>query len=233
MRSFVPVVIALVVGIVAGSWQPRGELLELRGEVDELRKVAARPCRQGGAGSLAEIFRMPEEQGPPSPPRGSADPSAPPDPPPPPGLAAGDAPPPGPEAPLSAESAEDAVATLKAGLDARRAQALQALTEQAELDEEQVAEVDAIMDQMNAELKTAVDQMVTEVLANGEVDRREMMEFGADALDIVLDADDRMRELLPEDVYAGVDDATVDPFSYVSGDTLASAVRLQGLPGFE
>jgi len=229
MRYFVPMVVALVVGIVAGSWQPRGELLELREEADTLRKRAARPCRQGGAGSLSEIFRMPEEG---SRSEAPSDPEPAPDAPT--GPVPGDDGAPAPDpAPADPATREDTVAALKAGLDARRAQALQSLVEQAELDDEQVAEVDAVMDRMNADLKQAVDEMVQEVLANGEVDRREMMEFGADALDIVLEADDRMREILPEDVYASVDDASVDPFSYVSGDTLASAVRLEGLKGFE
>jgi hypothetical protein len=108
---------------------------------------------------------------------------------------------------------------------------LQALAEQAELSDAQMDDVEEVMGEMNAQLKTEIDRMVADVLAAGEVDRRDMMEFGATALDIVLVADDRMRALVPAGVE--VDDAAVDPFSYISGDTVAALVRLEGLPGFE
>lgn len=230
MKLFVPVVVSLVVGIVLGGWQPRGELLALRKEADDLRAEARKPCRGGGASTLSGIFRVPEgaEDDRPTPPRGagSETPSAPEAPIE--GTPSG-APPPGP----APENAEQAMAAMKATLDARRAQALQALTEQGDLSDDQVQAVEQIMDQMNHDLKQAVDQMVEETLAHGEVDRREMLEFGADALDIVLAADDQMRNTLPKEVYEAVDDPSVDPFSYVSGEALASAVKLEGLPGFE
>ncbi len=228
MKLFFPIVLSLVAGLVLGSWQPRGELLALRAEVDDLRAQARRPCRSGGASTLSGIFRVPEEEEgerrPPAPDRGPPTPN--------------EGPPPGPEgiadaAPAGPQDPEQTIAAMKATLDARRAQALQALVEQGELTDEQVDSVDQIMDDMNAQLKTAVDEMVTETLAAGDFDRREMLEFGADALDIVLAADDRMRDTLPKDAYAAVDDEAVDPFSYVSGDTLESAARLDGMPGFE
>ncbi len=225
MKLFFPIVLSLVAGIVLGSWQPRGELLTLRKEADALRVQAKKPCRAGGASTLSGIFRVPEDGDAPRPERVPS--SATPDdaPPPPPADAA-------PTGPAGART-EDAMAAMKATLDARRAQALQALTEQGDLTDAQVGEVDRIMDQMNADLKKAVDAMVDETLAAGEMDRRGMLEFGADALDIVLAADDQMRSTLPKEVFDNVDDQTVDPFSYVSGEALESAAKLEGMPGFE
>jgi hypothetical protein len=231
MKLFVPVVIALVVGIVLGSWQPRGDMLALRAEVDELRAEAKRPCRSGGARTLSGIFRVPEEApeaaDAASTPAGDV-PGAPPEP-----GQEGVAPPGAAPGPARPQSAQEAVGAMKATLEARRAQALQALIEQGNLSEEQVASVEGIMDDMNTELKRSVDAMVNEVVAAGAVDRRDMLDFGADALDIVIAADDRMRATLPPEVYDAVDDETVDPFSYVSGDALESAARLEGIPGFE
>ena len=225
MKLFLPIVLSLVAGIVLGSWQPRGELLTLRKEADGLRAQAKKPCRAGGASTLSGIFRVPEETDderaprapPPVPPGDTPDPVL------------GDTPTPAPPGPR----AEETMAAMKASLDARRAQALQALTEQGDLNDAQVGEVDQIMDRMNADLKKAVDAMVDETLAAGTMDRRGMLEFGADALDIVLAADDQMRSTLPKEVYDAVDDQTVDPFSYVSGEALQSAAKLEGMPGFE
>jgi hypothetical protein len=72
-----------------------------------------------------------------------------------------------------------------------------------------------------------------DALANGEVERRDMLGFAADALDVVLAADDAMRDALPEGALDGVDDTLVDPHAYISGDTLAPLTRLEGTPGLE
>lgn len=226
MKPFFPAVIALVVGIVLGAFQPRGELLALRGELDALRAKGGKPCAGDAAADIRSILRAaPQEMGRRSntdedatePTEGAEVPAdgapdvAP---------AAGDAP---------AESPAQVQEALVAAMDARRAQALQALTEQGDLSDDEVDSVNAAMDQMNREIKAEVDTFVEEALKNGEIDRRDILDFGAEALDIVIAADDRMRAALPEDVYVGVDDAAVDPFSYVSGDALTSLTRLEGI----
>jgi hypothetical protein len=60
-----------------------------------------------------------------------------------------------------------------------------------------------------------------------------MMEFGAEALDVVLAADDRMRDIIPPEVYAQIDASAVDPLSYISGETLDTVARLKDVKGPE
>lgn len=223
----------MVVGIVLGAWQPRGELLSLRAELDQLRAHGGKPCRGGAAESIRSILRAdapdlsldeePADEAPNVDGVATETPAeAPTD---------GEAPAEGPtDAPQTPEEMQEG---LRAALDARRAQALAALVEQGGLEEEEVDAVNAAMDQMNRELKAEVDAFVTDAASTGEVDRRDVMDFAAEALDIVIAADDRMRHALPADVYAQVDDSAVDPFSYVSGDTLDALARLEGVPVLE
>ena len=230
--------IALVLGIVLGAWQPRGELLEMRTELDAMKTAGGKPCRASAADSLRDLLRAP----------GGAvddsrrvrnvaptDPDAPTDE----GVATGGATVEGgeldPNAPSvaisDAEALEPGQEAMSAALDARRAQALAALTEQADLDEEDVAAVNAAMKQMNDELGAQIDAMVTSAVSDGELDRRDMMEFGAEALDVVLAADDRMRDIIPPEVYAQIDASAVDPLSYISGETLDTVARLKDVKG--
>lgn len=237
MRSFVGVVVALVVGIVIGAWQPRGEVLALRAKLEEAQKEAARAKR--GA-SLKEIQGLlgadggapsgdDRRRGPPWRKREGT----------------GEAPEAGvpqehegPEngaegrKPPSPEEIDQEIAALKSGLDARRAHALQALAEQGELDEAQVGEVEAVFDDMNAKLKTEVDKFVADAQAEGTVERRDMMEFAANALDVVISTDDALQAALPEEQYDALDEELADPLSYVSGDTVAALAQIAALPGF-
>lgn len=222
----------MVVGIVLGAWQPRGEMLVLRAEVDALKLAGAAPCRNSAARSIRSILRSDapdlgmDENGRRAAP--APDPS---------GATAqdGDGPAPdegGPEttddAP-SPRSTEEMREVMQAGLDARRAQALAALVEQGDLGDDDVEAVNATMDDMNRALKAEVDAFAEAALADGEVDRRDLMDFAAESLDIVIAADEQLRRALPEDVYDAVDDSAVDPFSYVSGDTLDALTRLEGV----
>ena len=118
---------------------------------------------------------------------------------------------------------------MRDALDARAAQARAALLEQADPTDEELAALDAAVDKMNTRLKAQVDAFVASVEAGGEPDRRELMEFAAEALDAVIEADDAFVGALPEDVRESVDAEVVDPFSYIDGETLESLARLEGL----
>ena len=236
MKSFVPAVLALVVGIVLGAWEPRGELLAARKEMDDLRaKSRSGDCRGGRAmDGIRDILhaRAPdtdEDAAEPAPPEkpgihvGKPHPDGGED------AAPAEAPPAPPPTP---EEIRKNVAAMQAGLDARRSQALAALTEQADLSDDQVTAVNAAMDEMNAKLKTEVDDFVTASNSGQDPDRRDMMEFAANTLDAVIAADDKMRDILPEDVYDSVDPEAVDPFSYISGDAVPGLADLKELPDF-
>ncbi len=240
MKSFVPAVIALVVGIVLGAWEPRGELLDARKQMDELRaKAHNSDCRGGKAlDGIRDLLhaKAPEElqdaAADDAEPKkrahlkmqvGEAKPVDPP-------TKDGDAP---PAPPLTPEEIKKSVSEMQAALDARRSQALAALTEQANLNDDQVAAVDAAMSEMNGKLKTEVDDFVTASNGGQDPDRRDAMEFAANTLDAVIAADDKMRDIIPADVYDTVDPEAVDPFSYISGDAVPGLANLKEIPDFQ
>lgn len=231
-RLFLVGVAALVFGTVLGAWQPRGELLDLRKTVAELEKDT-RACKRGAASAgIARIL-------------GGRDGAE--------SAATGERPQsptaPSDEVNLEVEAGAEAEAdfggseeaerggpgglpsdpaAMAAALDARAAQARAALIEQADPDDEALAEIDDAIEKMNTRLKAQVDAFADSMEGGVEPDRREMMEFAAEALDAVIEADDVFRDTLPEDVRAEVDDEAVDPFSYIDGSTLASIGRLEG-----
>jgi len=237
VKSFVPAVIALVIGIILGSWQPRGELLQARQEMDELRaKAKSSDCRGGRAiDGIRDILhaRTPDPG-----PDASADADAKR-----PGFhfQAGDKPNSpsadaggGPDAPpATPEEVQKQVAAMKAALDARRSQAMAALEEQADLSDEQSTAVDSAMADMNAQLKAEVDALVATANDGDVIERRDLMEFAANSLDTVIAADDKLRDIIPAEVYDTLDAETIDPFSYLSGDAVDSLSKLQALPEFE
>lgn len=230
MKHFVPVVVALVVGIVLGAWQPRGELLTMRAENDTLRaRIAAAERGRGPMegfrallGAERSAVAAPDARTPDAPAAPDAEPA--------------DGTPTAASSPADApddDAHEQALSPrsldeMQAALDARRAQAMAALTEQADLSDADAARVDAAMDEMNAQLKVEVDRMVAQMADGHEPDRRDMMELAANGLDIALAADDKLRAVIPAEVYATLDPEAVDPFSYVSGEALAGILALHG-----
>jgi hypothetical protein len=116
-------------------------------------------------------------------------------------------------------------------LDARAAQARAALIEQADPDPEALAAIDAAVARMNEKLKGQVDAFAATVADGAEPDRRDLMEFGAEALDAVIEADDAFRDAIPEETRADIDDEAVDPFSYIDGSTVAALVQLESQGG--
>lgn len=120
------------------------------------------------------------------------------------------------------ELPEDAgVEAIREVMELRRTQAREALSEQTGADEAQIEAVDGAMHQMNSELRGLAERMVDDVIEYGEPDRRQMLEFAAEGLDIVLAADDGIRAAFDEDQLYAVDDAAVDPFSYIDPEILS------------
>lgn len=231
MKPFLPAVVTLVVGILVGAWQPRGELLALRAEVDELRGAAKKPCRGATADQLRSLLRAEPPARDDARDEDADAPAGAPEAPTPDGADDADAPEaPEPPAGASPEELRDGMHT---ALDARRAQARAALAEQSGLEEAQLAEVDRVMDAMNDQLEAEIGRFVDEAVATGNVDRRDMMDFAAEALDIVIAADDGMRKALPAELYDEVDESALDPLSFLEGDTLDALGRLDSVPGLE
>lgn len=118
------------------------------------------------------------------------------------------------------------LAAARTALDLRRAQARAALIEDAEPEEGQLAAFDAATSEMNQRLLTLADEL-EEMLDRGEVpERRDAMEFAADALDSMLAAEDKMRAALTPEQLESLEDAAIDPFSYVDPRLVDTLQRL-------
>lgn len=228
MRQFLMVAAALVVGMLAGYWQPAGEVLQLQRELDGLR---GKDCQR--IDPLRDFLGV-QSGGSPATPRSKPAPKPAPGPPP---VEPVEPPAPTPEPleppePGGAEPGVDPfdpaqVDQAAALMDARRAQALAALTEQAELDEAQRAQVEQIFVEMDQSVRGSVEGFVEEALASGEVQRRDALALGADLLDAAVVAEDALWEALPAEVMEGLDPEVYNPINFVGGDTVRAMGRLK------
>ncbi len=228
MRPFLPAIFTLALGMVLGAWQPRGELLTARAE---LAALAEQPCRRSAADRVRSMLSgdraalspetrfgiqdAPGADAPATDDAGADDGTSPE------ASAEGATP-----TPLAPEDLEDEREMMADALAVRRSQARAALAEQADLGDDELAEVDAIMDEMNRKLKVEVDRFVEDALERGTLERRDMMEIAAVSLDTVIAADDDLAELLPDGVK--IDDEARDPFSYLDAAAVERLVELQG-----
>lgn len=110
---------------------------------------------------------------------------------------------------------EEAVSFARDAMELRRTQARAALMEDAAPDEDQMMDFDDAMAEMNESLLTLAEEMVSRVESGEEVERRDAMLFAADALDVMINAEDDIQAVFDEDQVAAVEDEAVDPFSYV------------------
>lgn len=220
MQRFVPVVIGLVVGILLGAWQPRGEVLSLRAQLDQQK--AEKPCRSNATAEVRNLLggagRAARKQDPAAPAPTNSPPSPPQDPPDPPEAS-------DPKDLPDTQSMEEMLAVL----DARRSQSMAALVEQADLSPDQEQKIQAIFDHMNAELKTSIDQFVKQASSGTEIRRRDLMALGADVLDIAVTADDQIHDILPLETLETLDEEVIDPFAFVSGDAVRSMTQLKDM----
>ncbi len=103
----------------------------------------------------------------------------------------------------------------RAALALRKSQARAALIEDADPSDEQLADIDTAVDDMNASLEVLAEDLVAMFEEGGEPGRRDAMVFAAEALDTMIAAEDRIWDALDADQRDAVDDGAVDPFSYV------------------
>ncbi|MCB9687832.1 MAG: hypothetical protein H6738_19085 [Alphaproteobacteria bacterium] len=223
--------VALVVGLVIGGLGPRSEARGLREKIDEL---SSRECASGSdmGKQIAEVFRgrplasnLPDVQ--------VEEPA----------VVVSE---PGSEAPRARrgkrgkglqididgeegsepQTPEEAVAMAREAMELRRTQARAALSE-AGVSDEQLSSIDAAMDRMNQDLSALTETFVATVQEGGEPDRREMMMFAADTLDVLLEGEDALYGVLDEEQRADIDDAALDPFSYIDGGVVDALMQLE------
>lgn len=224
-------VIALVAGLALGGLGPRSELRALQQHVTELEQ---RDCRGGGSQMGREIASVLRGggwgSGGPTPRGGSGA-----------GEPTGDPEPTDDPADEPVEGDDNGQASLEiiggpdpedVDLDAsmdqlhdalqlRRAQARRALIEQARLSDSQLDQVDAIVEDMNADLAALADGFVAHFQeTDGQPDRREGMLFARDTLDVLVTAEDELWGNLEPGQREGIDDAALNPTSYIDGEVV-------------
>lgn len=204
--------LGIVAGLALGGLAPRGESRTLRARIAELED---QECSSPSLGrDVASVFRgRPWE--PPAAPEPDLDvyEGDPDDDEAEPGLRVqvGDGDPGGASPPP-----EESLELMRTAMEARRAQARQALREQAGASDAQMDSIDAVTDTMNAELAVLAEEFVETVqLSDGEPERRDMMVFASETLNVLLDAEDRIYDTLEPDQRADLEDSTLDPLSHV------------------
>ncbi|MBW1877362.1 MAG: hypothetical protein JRJ84_03275 [Deltaproteobacteria bacterium] len=209
MKYAIAAAVALVVGIVLGGLFPRAEVRELRLQMADWEQ---QECRTPVGRELATLLtRPPLPQPEPAPvPEGWEEPER-------------DDPTLAPEEtdlPEPDLDPEEGIEVMKEALALRRVQARAALLEDADPDDEQLDAFDDAVADMNVALREIAEDVVDRVNEFGEPTRREMMIFAADTLDVLIEAEERMVSTLDEDQMGQVEDASVDPFSYVDPELL-------------
>lgn len=234
MNRFITAAFALVLGILLGAWQPRGELLRLRAELDASTHA---DCQNRALNPVETLLGVKHSENTPTltekqaalaaepsvspPPSGDAMPDV-----------SKEATPPEatPEVTdndiLSTENIEEA----KALVEARRAQAMAALVEQADLDEDQEKAVVAVFDKMNEQIQASAEDFVDTALARGSIERRDMLAFGADMLDAAVVAEDGLHAQLPPELMKDLDPELYNPLNFVGGAAADSLLRLKDMP---
>lgn len=222
MKQIAVAAFALVLGLVLGGLAPRSDVRELEQRLAEVESQG--PCRSTVGSDLAALMgsgtrnRARAERNP----LGDRDPVA---------LAE--------ENPEAAELAEqmndeqerigdeltdeisdgineEELELARTALELRRAQSRAALMEDARPDETQMETIDTAVKDMNDSLLGLADEMVVMLESGDDPTRRDAMEFVAEALDTMLMAEDAMRSALDADQVGQLDEAALDPFSYVA-----------------
>lgn len=216
--------VGVVLGVALGGIGPRAEMRALRAELEarpqgDGRSVGAEVARIfQGRGPAAEVD-APEPAPAGDPPavvlqEDGEDVEASPD-----GRAA---PPPSPE-PRDLDAMRDA-------MNVRARQARQALLEDAEPDDEQLAEIDQVLADMNADLRVLATEFVDVYKASGEEpSRRDMMAFAADSLDVLITTEDALTDTLSPEQQDALSEESLDPLSYVDGSLVDVLAELDGL----
>lgn len=229
MRTIIAAAIGIVVGVIIGGFPSAMRLSNSEAKVAELqdRDCAGSPF----AGAVAGLLERGADR--PTAPVDDidtdlngdlpADPAAPAD-----GngvhVQFGDAPPNGEKSALEGLDSVDAVRT---ALDVRRTQARAALIEDADPSEEQLAAIDEAMSTMSGELGALTEELTAQLNEGGEPSRRDSMVFAAEALDVLINAEDRMAGILTEEQRAAADPESLDPLSWLDPALAEQLANLQ------
>ena len=225
MKTLAGLCVGIVAGFLLGGIGPRGEAAALARQLD-----SGAECREASGPAipgLSEIFAPPPSapDAPPEPAE-SATAAEP--------MVAPDAGPfePAPEPPAAPEPAFDpTVADLEQFdvlADAQRVRAAQsraALEEQADLDDEQMAEVDRIVAEMNEELAPFGEELVAMYLSNRQPSARQLLGFTHQVTGILHEAQVAMEAVVGLQNAPDVDDEALSIWNQIDLETFRPAME--------
>lgn len=128
------------------------------------------------------------------------------------------------------EPPEDPVEAAREVMELRRTQARAALMEDIDPSPTQEAEMDRILDDMNGRLQGLAEDIVAEFQAGPDASqRRVFMEFAAEGLDIVMEAEDGLLGTMTPEQLEQVREETTDPTAFVDPALVDVLAELEGL----
>jgi hypothetical protein len=213
MRVTIAAVLALLIGIVVGGYQARSELAEVTAE------YAQQDCEKSPvpaalvAGMLGARVARNQDKSEAS--KGDADAMK---------VKPGVA----PSSDLSRSPSVDFELNTEdaAGIDAladimtiRTEQSRDVLVEYADPTGSQLEEFDAVVDEMNEALTQLAEDLGNQA-RSGNATRSSALVLTSDALNIIIDADNQIYSVFDADQLAGIEDAAIDPFSYLDASVL-------------
>ncbi len=218
---------ALILGVLVGAIYPLTEVRSLRDQVEELEE---RDCSPRMGSELARIFqgrpqvgsRPSELEAPELPVEPDTD-----------GLPEADEGHEGvrievggQEEDREPEDMDGALAVARQAMELRRVQARAALEQDAWPEEGQLQEMDQAIADMNHDLYGLTEELLG-TLEERDPTRREMMIFGADVLDVLIEADSAIAGTFDAEQQEAAAEESLDPFSYVDPGLLDLLAELE------
>lgn len=231
MRWVVGLIIGVILGFLLGGIQPRLDLQDRDQQLKALQAELAASKKGGRKGFLPlpdlGVATAPEaHHGPPD--RDGQAPEADPEDPDAPEAAPAEAPDAPDQPPPPPPSKEEQLKSFDLAVDAQRVRAQQsraALQEQAGLSDDEMAEFDDIVAQMNEDLATYGDEVLR--WSTEEPETREALGVAHDVTGILYDGQAAMEELVGDDALGDVDEASRQIWNYVDLDTFRPAVEAE------
>lgn len=229
MKYLILGVSTLLIGFLAGFWESRGDALRTKGDVRALKQKLEQLQRECSAKTMAQqmtrLFSTDQEAE-----KGQIAKSP-------------DVPQPSPKPEeeeheaASATSKEtdeipeenrsnsekEALEAVSLAWELRRAQAKQALVEEAELSEEESEMFEKIVSEMNDTLREDIQEMVESLQERFKTDKtppspREAIRWANVMIDTMIGTDDALLEFIPLSDRQGITPQNIDPTTYVNPD---------------
>ena len=128
-------------------------------------------------------------------------------------------------------SEEDPLTAARDVMAIRSAQARAALIEDVNPSDDQLREIETTIDRMNDELITLAYDVVDQVRQDGEPDRFQMMQMGADTLDLLVRTEEELLATMTPEQRANLGDDVTDPTAFVDPSVAEVLIELAEIEG--